>query len=292
MLSLPSLIDGRRVVEATPVDWNLETLRYADADQTIPWGSEPNVFSKARAAGFNSALIGWFLPYCRFIGADVSSCVWIAQEASGRPAAAMASIGSTFPEKLVDMFRSLPGNSLFGQALSSQRRVETYRALMEHTENAVKDERLGLIFVHFPLPHWPVVYDRRTGTFTNDGRAKTWYLDNLALLDRLVGELRAAMEHSGDWNKMTVIFSADHPFRAAVKLDGKEDSRVPFLVKFPAQNYTLDYSPQFNTVSTSEILLAILRGEMATPNQLAGWLDLHRDTTMVHVDPKSAAGPK
>ena len=160
---------------------------------------------------------------------------------------------------------------------------------MEHTEDTAKDHRLGLVFLHIPVPHSPNSYDRRTGTFTLGNHAYSGYIDNLALLDRTVGEFRETLEKSGDWNRMTIVFSADHPYRSSRQLDGKTDSRVPFLVRFPGQTDSFDYSPQFNTVGTSDMLLAILQGEVASSRQLAHWLDLHRDTTMVKIDPKAAS---
>jgi len=286
MLSLPSLIDGRRVVEMTPVNWDLATLRYAGSGQTIRWGSEGNVFSKARAAGFNTALIGWYLPYCRLIGQDLSSCFWIPQEMP------TSSTGTSLPEKAVNMARTLLETqlfSVFGQSLPTKRRADTYHALVEHTEDAAKDHRLGLVFLHIPVPHSQNSNYRRTGTFTLGNHAYSGYIDNLALLDRTVGEFRETLEKSGDWNRMTIVFSADHPYRSSRQLDGKTDSRVPFLVRFPGQTDSFDYSPQFNTVGTSDMLLAILQGEVASSRQLAHWLDLHRDTTMVKIDPKAAS---
>ena len=115
------------------------------------------------------------------------------------------------------------------------------------------------------------------------------YLDNLALVDRTVGELRRAMERAGTWDQTTVVISADHWWRTEMWSRGpfltkedaalsgtKMDHRIPFVVKLAGQQEPVIYDHPFNTVLTHDLLLALLRGEVSSPQTVAAWLDAHR----------------
>jgi hypothetical protein len=58
-------------------------------------------------------------------------------------------------------------------------------------------------------------------------------------------------------------------------LDGKFDRRVPFLLKFAGQKQGLLYAAQFNTLGSQDLLLAVLRGEVADAAAASQWLDAH-----------------
>jgi hypothetical protein len=51
------------------------------------------------------------------------------------------------------------------------------------------------------------------------------------------------------------------------------DHRVPFVIKPPGRNGPVTYAPAINTLLTHDLILAILRGEVADQSALAGWLD-------------------
>jgi hypothetical protein len=50
---------------------------------------------------------------------------------------------------------------------------------------------------------------------------------------------------------------------------------VPFIVKPPGKNEAITYSPKINTVLTHDLILAILRSEVASRQDLVPWLDKH-----------------
>ena len=116
--------------------------------------------------------------------------------------------------------------------------------------------------MHLPVPHAPHAYDRKTGTFTLGNSPIAGYIDSLALLDRSVGELRRAMENAGVWDSTTVLFTSDHGYRDAEALDGKSDPRIPYILKLASQKEGVEYTQEFNTVLTADLLLGVLRGEI------------------------------
>jgi hypothetical protein len=150
--------------------------------------------------------------------------------------------------------------------------------------SVVTNSTYGLTLLHLPPPHTPGIYDPYKKQITiwptvgglGGGPRLPGYLNNLMLADRNLGELRRAMEQAGQWDKTWIIFSADHSWRLSRSYDGRRDLRVPFLVKPPGANESITYSPQFNTVLTHGLILAILRGEISHAQNVADWLDAHR----------------
>jgi Sulfatase len=248
-------------------------------DSTVQrWGAQPTVFSRARELGFNTAVIGWFHPYCRVLD-GLTYCDW------REMAMQHNSMGETFGEILPHQTRSLFETSLlsaFGQGLPVRQQAETYQAILREGEALASDPGYGLVFVHLPVPHAPHAYDRRTGRLTLANSPVRGYLDSLALLDRTLAELRASMEKSGAWEKTNILISSDHHYREDELLDGKSDERIPFLLKLAGQKQGLAYDPPFNAVLTHDLVLSVLRGEITTPAAAAAWLDRNRSREPVN----------
>jgi hypothetical protein len=281
-VSMPALTIGRRLTDILPASPGELMITPEGGGGKRPWSAQDNVFREARALGFNTAVVGWAIPYCRVLKSDLTECWW--QSGSNQ----YNSAGSTIPELLFGQPRSLWENiyrSPFGQSLSTVRHAVTYHEVLAKAKAAVTDTANGLTLLHMPVPHPPYFYSAATGR--DDLRSTPFtaildqgqqgYIDALALTSRTIGELRTAMEQAGLWNSTTHIFSADHPFRHRVALDGKPVSRhVPYLVKLAGQTGPVDYQAPFSTLLTRKLILAVLSGEVAQPGQLSGWLDAHR----------------
>jgi len=189
------------------------------------------------------------------------------------------SMGADFWRILPNQTRSLFETnlfSLFGRTLTADQQTEVYRAMMREAGRLSVDLDFAFILVHLPIPHSPHAYNRKTGTFTLGNSPIAGYLDSLALLDRTVGEMRRTMENASVWDSTSVLFTSDHGYRDSVPLDGKSDSRIPYLLKLAGQKEALAYTPEFNAVLTADLLLAILRGEISDPASATAWLDRNR----------------
>jgi hypothetical protein len=94
------------------------------------------------------------------------------------------------------------------------------------------------------------------------------------LVDRTVRELRRALEGAGEWGTTTILLSSDHPYRHRPALDAHPvGTKVPFLLKLAGQTAGASYDSRFNTVVTGDLLMAILRGELSSPEDVKVWLD-------------------
>jgi hypothetical protein len=291
LLSMPSLINGRIVTRAKPQGTRDLLLTYEGDEQTVNWRNTANVFSRARDVGYKTAVVGWSNPYDRVIGSSLDFCQFF-QAPYPDPDLPffprMLYWTSTLPESipLLSRLDLLNPIRLRQSRLDALGRIKTYQAFCKAAIPVATNRDFNLILLHWPIPHSPYIYSRSQGGFDSSGRGT--YIDNLALVDRTIRELRQAMETAGVWDSTTVLLSADHWNRYTYQLDGKIDHRVPFLLKLARQTTRLDYNRRFDTVATHDLILSILRGELQDPESVARWLDQRSDPNPFAVfDPAS-----
>lgn len=272
-ISIPGYYSGK-LVEHVRHDGprELQVAYHNDGRGEVPWSVQSSVFERARTLDVNTALLEWYHPTCRVLN-GLTYCKWWPMAMQHN------SMGDTFWQILPNQTRSLFESnifSLFGRSLTADQQTRVYQAMMREASRLVIDRDLGFVLVHLPIPHAPHAYDRKTGTFTLGNSPIAGYLDSLALLDRSVGELRRTMESAGVWDSTTVLFTSDHGYRDSEALDGKSDPRVPYLLKLASQKDGVTYTNDFNTVLTADLLMDVLRGEIADPASAAAWLDRNR----------------
>jgi len=292
-MAMPALISGRLISKAEPRGASELMVTYGDSAASVPWSRQPNVFSGARELGFNTALVGWYHPYCRVLGSSLSACSWYDGPLLRGALQRQASIGDAMKQQAANVLITTLGLNRLGvdprlvNRAEREEEVRDYLAILTEGQRRAADPGLGLVLVHLPVPHPVGIWDRQRHEFKVSGDSS--YLDNLELADRALGELRQAMESAGVWDSSTVVVSGDHWWRAEVwsRLDSltaeeaavapaTPDHRVPFVVKLAGQNTPLAYQPEMNTVLTRDLLLAVLRGDVRTPQEAAAWLDQHR----------------
>lgn len=281
--SLPSLITGRRLEAVSTVSGSGMAIRPMGSRDTapVPWEDESSIFYAAGKAGLDVGLVGWYLPYCRAMNGVLSECAWCTmpvQANSTRNSFLEGLLGTGFWGTVAGQSVSLletDSLSPFGQSSSTRHKVQNFLELMASSQMDVADPGLGLVFLHLPVPHAPHAYNRFTGRLDQANRPITGYIDSLALVDRMLGELRAAMERRGVWDHTVLLISADHPFRASQFLDGKSDRRVPFLLRFPGRPTAGVCAPEFDTIISANLVYAILRGSISTPADASDYIERH-----------------
>jgi hypothetical protein len=271
-ISIPAYFTGRPVQHVEYDGARELQITFAGANRPAPWSQQPSIFSRAQSLGLNTAAVEWFHPTCRILSA-LTSCEWWEMPLQ------FNSMGRTYWQLLPGQTRSLFETTLFsafGQSLSVEQQVVTYREMLRHGIAVANDPAYGFSFIHLPVPHAPHAYNRRTGQFTLRNSPIRGYFDSLALLDRTLGEIRKSMEASGMWDKTTLLITSDHPYREAEQIDDKSDPRIPYLLKMASGKEQYVYDKSFNAVLTQDLVLSILRGEVARPTDVGSWLDANR----------------
>jgi hypothetical protein len=301
-LSIPSLVSGRTVRDAKYSAAREMRITFAGEREAVPWSAAPSVFSRARDEGFNAAGYGWYFPYCWLFQHVLVSCEWaefstmqVAREQQGGVWASMTSQWRQLAHRMLSAgeyslarrpldagldFEEAKERVALARRIGGEFRRKRHQEMQASVIAAANDPRLGLVYAHFGVPHPPGMFDRRTGQLREGGG----YLDNLALADRTIGEIRRAMEASGMWDRTTVLVTSDHAFRRAIweaemtaedkaLFGGAADRRVPFIVRFPGQPSPVAYEREFNTVVSADLLLEVLQGRIKTAEETARWLD-------------------
>ena len=297
VIAVPSLLSGQAFELTRPTDARTLRVQPAGLETLWDWRDQPNVFQQARRLGANTSLVGWQLPYCRLIGDSLVHCF---EQPGGHPANALlreiqaseeslwANVGFLFymqMQNLIDLFRPLDeaASPDIRDAFVQRRQLRHYLAIRDRAYREIVDPQMDFVFVHFPTPHMFAIYDRHRADFALS--PDTNYLDNLALVDRTVGEIRDSLEKAGLWESTTLMITSDHALRpwmwhnrynwdrAFERLIGPGSSRtVPFILKLPRQHEGAVYEPSVSNLTVTQLSLAALSGEVATPQQAIAWL--------------------
>lgn len=276
--SLPSLILGQQVLEASPRGVGDLRVEVTPGAEPVSWSSLPNVFDTARNLGFNAAVVGWFHPYGRVLNRSLTKCYWTAgwlapgtEEPSGQ-----RSLLDSMWDRVGMQFVTLPlaGHlpGVFPERYNRRERLARLSFLGDRASEVAADASVGLALIHLPVPHPPATYDRNRGTFDTERRGS--YLDSVALADRELGRLRLAMEEAGLWNRTAVLVSADHGWRTTLwrgtavwtaedeAVSHQDTSGVPFLLKLPERTSGRVFGMPFHTVLTRRLITGILNGQI------------------------------
>jgi hypothetical protein len=265
--SMPSFITGAIVEDAALVGRNELRLTLHGRAQPIRWTPDGTVFAKARPFGVNTAVAGFFLPYCALIGEALTSCTW-------QPCVTCGRLVGAFGDSVAESMRNQV--SELAPRYGRRRHLEAYRELQAAAIGLVSDPSIGFALLHLPVPHDPPIYDRALGDVSLSVKPGRGYFDNLALADRSLGELRAAMEQHGLWEHTTILLFGDHGRRTLRDGVSIADPRVPFIVKLAGQHRSMAYASPVNIVLVHDLTLALLAGRVTTAGEVAAWLDAQR----------------
>ncbi len=298
--SVPALLSGRLFQDAAPAGPNEILLTPRGGGTPVDWTTLPTIFADVRKLGLDARVTGWYHPYCRVAGQDLVECTSelgvdgrATQEAYAAHLGLGGAVGFAFDQRRDDLLSALhvatarPANQC-AEVYAQLRQQQQYFAIRQRVLETVPRHAAGLYFIHWPIPHPPGLYDRRSAGFAV--KPTNTYLDNLALVDRTLGELRAAMEPAGLWDTTTIIITSDHGHRPEIwngtagytaemqeAVGGSKSLTIPVLIRFPGQRKTRRYAAPWNTVLLHDLTLAVLRGEVANENQAADWLDRNRE---------------
>lgn len=261
-VSLPALIDGKLISHSVNDNHNLK-ITYRDTGETVNWGSRPNIFSKAKELGVQTAMIGEYLPYERLIGKDLTYCSWYSYYPSY--VSPVDKLSANLYSQLFNIFTGL--------TKSYTHRKNTYPVFLEETRKLVAEPAYGLTMIHIPIPHGPFFYNTPWWNQSGEG-----YLNSLKLADETLNLIWESMSSEGLWDKTTVIISSDHWLRSQKKYFNITDKRIPFLIKMAGQKESYTYDQPINTVISQDLILSILKKEVNSPQEIIEWLDRNQDS--------------
>jgi hypothetical protein len=281
--SLPLLIYGDHPLENLPRVFNKvgkHGREYVTSSQT----PEPveSIFQVARGAGYNTALIGFYLPYESMFRDSVDF---------GRGYSFYPVTSSLWRRMLLDALEAMryetdPISRHLFRVLYAQAFTQSWLRLHERMgsgiEEAVAKMPMNtLTFVHYPLPHAPFIWNE-DGSFRGvyaidwhrpnaetDGAWGTEeeYLRQLVYFDRVVGDLMDRLKREGKYDDALVILTSDHSWRfdPDTKLATQARRWVPLIVKLPGQTRGCVVDTPFANVRYQSFVRHVVRGDSGDP---------------------------
>lgn len=276
LFSIPALIHGKQLRRAgADLDYEFSQRAVTEAGEKTSWDWSDSLFNDVKREGGTTAIVGWAFPYSPFYAKSADIIYWVPTKAQY----------SDFFQKsdFIHLIFTIPIETYLGPLLYATSNAETRsiahkleldqinQNLMKVINNPLPD----LVWVHFPLPHFPAVSGKR-GT----------YLENLKIVDNELALFRKALLAKGRFEEATTIVLGDHWLRKDIKngpffIHGLEhrwdtkDHRTPFLVKLPSQSIAATYNGSFNTIILRNLISALRRGEIKSPIELTAWIDTH-----------------
>lgn len=290
--AIPALLLGERVRSVSEKSPDQLRLTLERDGEEVDFASRPSLFQKAKAAGLRSAVTGWHHPYCRLIGLAADSCLWQPNSDVLDSGRALWVAGLEPPGATLRAFLRAPLRSWFKWADDAQVLHETQFVRRQHLEafqeihasalRQAADPRFQLVFLHYNIPHPFGIFDRHKRQFSLAETAD--YVDNLLLVDQVIGEIRAAV----DPNTALLVMS-DHSFRPDVwnyrpnwsaemesLTRGRQDPRIVFALHMPGQETPVVLEEPFNAVLAHDLALAILSARLRSVEDALVWLEEHR----------------
>jgi hypothetical protein len=277
--SLPLLIYGDHPLEHLPLVFNKEGKRGREyVTSTRPAEPVESVFQIARSAGYNTALIGFYLPYEIMFRDSVD----FARGYSFYPVTS-----SLWRRMLLDGLESMryetdPVSRHMFRVLYAQVFTRNWLRLHERMGSGIEDAVAKmpmntLTFVHFPLPHAPFIFnedgsfrgvypiDWHRPTAETDGAWGTEeeYQRQLVFFDRVVGGLVDRLKRAGKYDDALIIMTSDHSWRfdPDAKLASQARRWVPLMVKLPGQTRGCVVDTPFANVRYHGFVRQVLRGD-------------------------------
>ena len=275
LFSIPALIHGRQIETAdsgSEYEFNLRKIKTEGGNSN--WNWDDSIFSDIKSQGGSTAVIGWSFPYAPLYGRTVDAIYSVSPKA--------VQSGFIHNINFITLLWVIPVEQFLGPVLfnsmSEENFVQTHLDELNQTRefltNIMDNPLPDLVWVHYPIPHFPATIGRE-GT----------YLDNLKIVDTEIAEFRKQLQIRGRFDEATVIILGDHWFRKTPTnypfsrgLENRwhsKDHRTPFIIKLPPQSIGIIHENGFNSIVTRGFIKELRSGGSSTPRDVGKWLDQH-----------------
>ena len=211
---VPSLLTGKVVDDYRFRFNNSFVVHEAGVPGWQPVRGSNSVFGDAQRAGWRTAVVGWYNPYCTIYGDAIDDCYWMnLDRIDGLMSQKDTFVKNTWSplEQIVREIRAPAKADRRACNYDVKQRRSTDRDLQQHWTELLKTDQADFIFLHMSVPHSPNAWSRMNDDFTQFCNSS--YLDNLALADRLLGQMLEILQSSPRWKDTTMIVQGDHGWR-------------------------------------------------------------------------------
>ncbi len=275
---IPSLLTGK-IVDGIHYNFhNRLWVHHENESGWVPIDGSQTVFADAEKSGWRTAAVGWYNPYCAIYSDAIQNCFWTNHDMFDGLMSQRASLGRKYRHA------AAAGGPRTEIALTRRPRSlhlrrtpplpDAHRPAGPRLSIAAHDQA-DFVFLHFAIPHSPNIWSRIHDDYTQF--CDSSYLDNLALTDRVLGQVVAILKSSPRWNQTSLIVEGDHGWRidawdwlpAWTEEDdaasrGVFDQRPALLIHQPGQSQTQVVAQPWPLIQVHGVVEQILHGQPAT----------------------------
>jgi hypothetical protein len=273
---IPSLFTGHPVDDFRFSSRNRFWLHFTDSEGWHPTSGADTVFGDAQKAGWRTAIVGWYNPYCTLYGNALDNCYWSNKDKLDGPMVQGDTFVRNVSSPLAQLARDARSSARGTRHVCTedvQRRYLTHIDLESHAMQLLKTDQADFIFLHFATPHSPNIWSRITDDYTQS--CDSSYLDGLALVDREVGKMVSILKASPRWKDTTMILEGDHSWRIELwqgqpswteeddqaSHEGKFDPRPALLIHQAGQTQPKINGTAWPLIKVHDVAEQVLRGE-------------------------------
>ena len=262
-ISIPSLLTGQYLLEVKPQGFGKLMIRTIRDSRLRDFRDTENLFTLFSTLRGGLAVAGWFHPYSQLVPPGLNIAVLSEPVAQLQGFRGVGIMDSMYMQA---RFSFAPFKAETA-CLSSFSRIHTFAL------DAIGDPSVRVLYLHYNIPHYPGIYDPRSGQLSlRFESADKSYFDNLQLVDRVIGEDLARLDATGLRESTTLILSSDHWRRDSQLVDGLRDHRIPIMIQFPGERKAMVFEPRINSVHTLQIIRGVMSGALDGQSTLVNFL--------------------
>lgn len=215
--------------------------------------SSENLLSNAKSKGYCTVIYGFFFDYLKTFGRYLDYCKSFSYFNYATSVNKFSLLNPVFTTFII-----WPHEYPFGLLKNPAISFHVNRIVEQIFKLGVSAFSLTdpcFLFLQFPIPHVPFIYDASGYHPANDPflNSRENYVNQLKYVDYLFGQYLKEMKVSGKFYDSTVILLSDHNYRVMSK--DNEWSKIPLIIKRPGQTERRDF---YAPVSGGTIIKSLL----------------------------------
>jgi hypothetical protein len=211
---IPSLLTGHAVDDYRFRFDNSFVVHDEGVHGWQPVNGSNSIFGDAKRAGWRTAVVGWYNPYCTIYGDAIDDCYFMNLDRIDGLMAQRDSFMRNAWSPLEQVVREIHAPAHATRHACNydvKQRLKTDLDLQRHWTQLLKTDQADFVFLHLSVPHSPNVWSRMKDNYTQ--QCDSSYLDNLALADKVLGQMLDILKSSARWKDTTMIVEGDHGWR-------------------------------------------------------------------------------